>query len=81
MRETKYFAFPWMSMMRIGAAVTAIEDAHAIKDVGFRDGVGGSCRGEVLVNGIKDWRLGKGRELGMICICCNIANIRKCRVM
>lgn len=81
MRDTKYFAFPWTSMIRIGAAVTAIEDAHAIKDVGLRDGVGGSCRGEVSVNGIKDLRLGRSRELGMICICCNIANIRKCRVM
>jgi hypothetical protein len=77
----KYFAFPWTSMMRIGATVMSIEDAHEINDVGFRDGVGGSWRGEDSVNGMKDLRLGNRRELGMICSCCSIANIRKCRVM
>ena len=68
-------------MMRMGAAVASSEDVQEINEAEVRDGVGGSCRGESVVNGIKEPRLGHNRELGMRCNCCNCANIRKCRVM
>jgi hypothetical protein len=80
-RKMKYFAFPWIKIIRIGAAVTTIDDPQEINEAELRDGFGGSCRGEAAVNGMNELRLGNKRELGMRCSCCIIANIRKCRVM
>jgi hypothetical protein len=77
----KYFAFPWIRIMRIGAAVTSKDDPQVINEAELRDGFGGSRSGEASVNGMKDRRLGNRRELEMRCSCCNMANIRKCRVV
>ena len=52
--------------MRIGAAVASIDPAQEANDVGFIDGVGGSCKGEDFVNGMKEGRLGNRRELGIM---------------
>lgn len=76
----KYLAFPCAKIMRIGAAVAIIERVQEANDDRLNDGVGGSCRGEASVNGMNDIRLGNRRELGIICSCCKIANIRKWRV-
>ena len=52
-------------MIRIGAAVAIIEDAQDINEAVLKNGAGGTCRGEVLVNGMKELRLGNNRELGI----------------
>lgn len=65
----------------MGVAVANSEDAQEANEAEVRAGAGGSCRGEAVVNGMKDLGLGNNRELGMRCNCCSVANIRKCRVM
>jgi hypothetical protein len=68
-------------MIRMGATVPNSEDAQDISEAVLRDGAGGSCIGEALVNGTNDLRLGSNLELGMRFSCCRIAKIRKCKVM
>ena len=68
-------------MTIIGAAVLASASPHNAIDLGFRDGLGGSCSGEEAENGMKDRRLGSKREDGIRLICWRTANMRKCREM
>ncbi len=81
MRETAYLILPCANISSIGPMVRSNAEPQCTIELIFKDGGGGTLRGDEAENGINDARLGSRREDGIRFSCWRIANIRKWRVM